>query len=340
MSALLIDPILEAELNARRADVAAIDPGLLPLVDRLIRFTRNGGKQLRPQFLWWGWRAGGGEEHGPGAEATRRAAASLELIQASALIHDDIMDNSDTRRGRPSMHVTVGMSAAIMLGDLALAWADDMFIAAAVELGAGPETLGAWRGMRTEVIAGQLLDLRAAGDHTRDAAIQIREARQVNRFKTAAYTVERPLHLGAALAGAAPRVVTALRTFGIDVGIAFQLRDDLLGVFGDAAVTGKPAGDDLVEAKRTVLLGMARLMLAGKPELLAELDAGVGRDGGPGLTRRLTEIIAGTGAVNAIEGEIDTLLATGLAALDQVRLPPGMVGELRVLAAAATSRRS
>jgi geranylgeranyl diphosphate synthase type I len=331
-----IGPILATELDARRADVAIVDERLVPVVDRLIRFTLDGGKRLRPQFLWWGWRAAGGQEDGKPAASALRAAASLELIQASALVHDDIIDNSDTRRGQPSMHVTVGVSAAILLGDLALAWADDMFTAAARQLDAADEAFDAWRSMRTEVLAGQLLDLRAAAEPDDDPATQASDARRVNRFKTAAYTIERPLHLGAALAGASATTVAALRAYGTAVGQAFQLRDDLLGVFGDAAVTGKPAGGDLIEGKNTVLLATARQRLS--PSLRVELDRGIGRDGGPVQVQRLAELVAGSGAPEIIEDEISALLDSGVAALDEPGLAPAAVDALRKLATAATRR--
>ena len=160
----------------------------------------------------------------------------------------------------------------------------------------------------------------------------------MNRFKTAAYTVERPLQLGATLAGADPRVIGALRGYGAHLGLAFQLRDDLLGVFGDAVVTGKPAGGDLVEGKRTVLLATARSRLRSRPDLLSTLDAGIGRDGGAELTASLAAIIGGSGAVEAVEEEIDALVASGLSALDDAALPAPVVAELRELAAAAVRR--
>ncbi len=312
-----------AALLRHRDEVAAIDARLLVLVDRLIRFAGTGGKRLRPQFLWWGWRAAGGAADGAAADSAWAAAASLELIQASALAHDDIIDNSDTRRGEPSLHVAVGVSPAILLGDLALAWADDLFTEAAVALGAPAEAFAAWRGMRTEVIAGQLLDLAADGSAG--------DARQVNRFKTAAYTVERPLHLGAALAGGSAELIAALRTYGVHLGQAFQLRDDLLGVFGDAAVTGKPAGDDLVEGKQTLLLAVARDRLSAAER--SELDAGLGEASRVG---RLTELVASSGAVQVIEDEISAEVAVALEAL--VDVPEPAAGALRELAGIATNR--
>jgi geranylgeranyl diphosphate synthase type I len=318
-----LDGVLRTELSRRRADVAAVDERLLPLIDRLLRFASTGGKRLRPQFLWWGWRAAGGDPDGPRAQAAWASAASLELIQASALVHDDIIDNSDTRRGEPSVHVAVGVNPAILLGDLALAWADDLFTDGAVALGSPAAAFAAWRGMRTEVIAGQLLDLAADGSAA--------DARQVNRYKTAAYTIERPLHLGAALAGGSAELVTALRAYGVHLGQAFQLRDDLLGVFGDSAVTGKPAGDDLVEGKRTLLLATARDRLDAAD--LAELDAGLGN---PARVSRLVALVAASGAPEVIEDEISRELAAALDSIAEVPDPARTA--LTELAGMATAR--
>ena len=166
---------------------------------------------------------------------------------------------------------------------------------------------------------------------------------RVNRFKTAAYTVERPLHLGAALAGAGAATIRALRTYGADIGVAFQLRDDLLGVYGDPAVTGKPAGDDLLEGKRTLLLATARAALHSDPAVLAELDAGIGNPRAP--VQRLATIIAGTGAPQQMEGRIDELVASGLAALASVdaagkpAVAPAATARLTELAGIVTDRR-
>lgn len=356
--------VITAELARRRADVAAVDPRLTADVDVLVEFVTDGGKRLRPQFLWCGWLAGGGAPAGPDADAVLTVAAALELLQACALLHDDIIDRSERRRGRPSTHRAVakraagagvaadpehyGVSVAILLGDLALAWCDDLFLAGALPLGAAERAAPVWRAMRTEVLAGQLLDLAVTVSAEADPAAQERDAMRVNRYKTAAYTVERPLHLGAALAGARPATVRALRTYGTDVGIAFQLRDDLLGVFGDPAVTGKPAGDDLAEGKQTVLLALARAELGGSPDRaadVADLDAGVGRADAD--TERLTAIIAGTGAAAAVERRIDELARRGLAALaaddaddtdGRPAVPSAVRDRLAAMAQAATAR--
>ena len=346
-----VETLLRVELDARRAEVAAIDPRLTDDLDRLTGHLSAGGKRLRPQFLCWGYRAAvPGSAEIPGG--VLRAAAALELIQACALIHDDIIDRSDTRRGRPSVHRAAekehagsgwlgdpahyGVSDALLIGDLALVWADDLFQQGLDEQGRPPGAQSAWRSMRTEVLAGQLLDLRITADEAADPAAADEDAMLVNRYKTAAYTVERPLHIGAALGGAPADTIAALRRYGRSIGLAFQLRDDLLGVFGDPQVTGKPAGDDLVEGKKTVLLAVARAELMGRPEL-AELDGGVGTALDPAAVDRLTGIIAGTSAVAVVEERISVLLAEGLAALDG--LPVDAADGLRALALAATARR-
>ncbi len=333
-----------------------VDPRLGPTVDELIHFTLNGGKRLRPQFLYWGWRSVvSSQQRTPEREhLVLRAAASLELIQSCALIHDDIIDRSQTRRGEPSTHRALakthavqgmlgdsdhfGVSIAVLLGDLALAWADDLFTDACIALEATGAALPAWRAMRTEVLAGQMLDIGSAAAASADPEQQILDAMAVNRYKTAAYTIERPLELGAALAGGSAAATAALRAYGADVGIAFQLRDDLLGVFGDAAITGKPAGDDLVEGKRTLLLALARRSLLAEPAVLAELDAGVGVATTPADIDELAELIARSGAVEEIETRIEGLTTAGLSALRAANLNPAAAVALVRLAQAATRR--
>ena len=352
--------VIAGELDRRRADVLSIDGRLAGSLDLLVDFVSDGGKRMRPEFLWCGWRAGDGPEAGPAADAALRVGAALEFLQACALLHDDVIDRSERRRGRPATHRAVaarhtgaglagdpdhyGVSVAVLLGDLALAWADDLFLDGAARLDALPAAGPVWRAMRTEVLAGQLLDLAVTASVADDPAAQERDALLVNRYKTAAYTVERPLQLGAALAGAGAATVAALRGYGADIGVAFQLRDDLLGVFGDPVVTGKPAGDDLAEGKRTMLLARARAGLMdaaridpGRRADLAALDAGVGRPDADAA--HLAAVIAGSGAVEAVEARIATLVESALAALDAAPDLPGPVrARLAELADKATAR--
>jgi geranylgeranyl diphosphate synthase type I len=345
-----VEAELAGYLTERTAAAAAIDPVFAEAGEALSAFVLLGGKRLRPTFAWWGWRGAGGQLGTAQAAAVVRAISALELIQACALIHDDLMDASATRRGRPTVHVEFagrhaearwrglparfGAAAAILLGDLALVWADDLLRLAGLTEDALARASVPWQAMRTELLGGQYLDVlhQANGDPSATAALKI------DRFKTAAYTVERPLHLGAALAGADPGLVAAYRRFGADLGIAFQLRDDLLGVFGDPAVTGKPAGDDLREGKRTLLLAIA-MERADEPSR-AEIDAAVGdpdldADG----VERIRGLLTDLGAVRAIEDRITTLTGSALTALRAAPIAEPAAAQLAHLAVAATSRQ-
>jgi geranylgeranyl diphosphate synthase type I len=335
------------------AEICTTEPSVRTGIDALSDFVLGGGKRLRPTFAWWGWRGAGGDPAGEDAEGVLQAAASLELIQACALIHDDLIDSSDSRRGSPTVHIafakhhadqgwlgspaTFGLAAAVLIGDLALAWADDMFADAPLPATTIAAARPAWRAMRTEVLAGQYLDMRtqATGDTSAAAALRI------DMLKTAAYTVQRPLHLGAALAGADDELIGTLLGFGGDVGVAFQLRDDLLGVFGDPSVTGKPAGDDLREGKRTLLvaLGLERAARQNRPGVVNVISAAIGNaalsDTDVDTVRQaLTEV----GAVDAVERHIDELTGTAMTALDRAHLAGPATAELTELVVKATKR--
>ncbi|SER37612.1 polyprenyl synthetase family protein [Corynebacterium cystitidis] len=340
-------------LDQRNDDVAKIGAPVTRAVEHLHSFVLNGGKRVRPLYGWAGFVGGGGLENSPeDPHAVLRAVSSLEFIQACALIHDDIIDSSDTRRGNPTVHRTVeklhadsgwkgnslhfGQSTAILIGDLALVWAEDLWRYSGLSTEALERAAEPWRAMRTEVIGGQLLDinLEATGDESPALA------NAVNRFKTAAYTIERPLHLGAALAGAPEKTISAFRGYGHDIGIAFQLRDDLLGVFGDPEITGKPAGDDLREGKRTVLLSLALARAdEADPTAAAALRAGVGTVTDPTDINKLATIIKDTGAVEQIEQQITTLTESGLAYLTAAGVDKHVHDRLRELAIRATERR-
>lgn len=344
---------LQRFLEAREAEVGRIGAPVSEAVEHLRRFVLNGGKRIRPLYAWAGFAAGlGPERSSENLESVLDAAASLEFIQACALIHDDIIDSSDTRRGAPTVHRAVesrhrdrglqgdpahfGESVSILAGDLALVWAEDMLQDSGLSAAALARTRDPWRGMRTEVIGGQLLDIYLEAE----ASESIGAADSVNRFKTAAYTIERPLHLGAAIAGASPELITALRGYGRDIGIAFQLRDDLLGVFGDPAITGKPAGDDLREGKRTVLLALA-LERADRanPGAAQTIRAGIGAVRDPADIAMIAEYIRATGAEDAVESRITELTRSGLAHLDTVEFPAAVREQLRALAVRSTERR-
>lgn len=345
--------VLSDFLEGRRSKVAKIGEPVTRAVSYLEDFVLGGGKRIRPLYAWAGFVGAGGLEGPEDPQAVLRAVSSLEFIQACALIHDDIIDSSATRRGNPTLHRAVasahqeqnfagladhfGMSVAILVGDMALVWAEDMLRNSGVSADALARLNRPWAGMRTEVIGGQILDisLEASGDES------VQLANNVNRFKTAAYTIERPLHLGAAIAGASPEVIRAFRGYGRDIGIAYQLRDDLLGVFGDPTITGKPAGDDLREGKRTVLLALALERAdAHDPEAAAALRAGVGHTQDPTELARLAQIIHDTGAPDEVEARITELTTSGLAQLETAELSPKVTSVLKDLAIRSTERRS
>ncbi len=345
---------LDAFLASRHSDIAAIGQPVVDAVSYLESFVLDGGKRIRPLYAWAGFVGAGGLDKAEEAPAAMlRAASSLEFIQACALIHDDIVDASDSRRGNPTVHRSLeklhrdhnwrgdsaryGESAAILAGDMALVWAEDMFTDSGLSAAALQRARTAWRGMRTEVIGGQLLDINL--EATNSESIELAE--NVNRFKTAAYTIERPLHLGAAIAGATNKLIAAFRGYGRDIGIAFQLRDDELGVFGDPKVTGKPAGDDLREGKRTVLLALAlRHADAADPTAAATLRRLVGQTDDPDDIARMAQIIADSGAREQLEERITRLTASGLQHLQAANVAPEVTEMLERLAHKSTARKS
>ena len=340
-----VEKALTSFLDQQRGHLAAVDAATAPVADALESFVLGGGKRLRPAFAYWGYRGAGGTD----SDRVVATVAALELVHASALIHDDVMDGSDLRRGEPAVHRRFathhrtagwrgdpdefGTAAAILLGDLCLVWSDELLHASGLD----PEALARARPvfyrMRTEVTTGQYLDIHIQA--SRDTTVA--RALKVARFKSAKYTVEHPLLLGAALAGAGQQVVTAYSGYGLPLGEAFQLRDDVLGMFGDPAHTGKPAGDDLREGKRTYLVASA--FESAPPAERAALAATLGD---PGLdeagVRRLREIVVGTGALARTEQRISDLVAVALDRLATVTLDPEATEVLIALATAATSR--
>jgi geranylgeranyl diphosphate synthase type I len=322
-----VDAALGEFVTAATADLRAVGDELTPMADAAREFVVDSGKRLRPAFCFWGAVAAGAED----TDALVRAAASLELLQACALIHDDLIDHSDTRRGRPAVHRRFaalhreegwrgvdddfGAAAAVLLGDLLLAWSDSMLATSGIDDAALRRARPVSDAMRLEVMAGQYLD---AVEQARGATT-VERALRVTRFKTAKYTVERPLHLGAAIAGSGAEWVAAYSGYGLPLGEAFQLRDDLLGVFGDPSTTGKPAGDDLREGKQTVLVAIAltRLDSAGAALLRESL-------GDPTLSDEriatLRELIAASGAAAEVEAMIASRRDEALTALEATPL--------------------
>ncbi len=344
---------LQAALDSFLTEQAAALAPLGPDVDRLVGEARAvvaGGKRFRAAFCHWGYRAVEPDPADP--TALLRACAAFELLHASALAHDDLMDASDTRRGRPATHrgfatehrqagwrgdpEQYGAAGAILLGDLLLGWADELVRRCGLPWHRVDPALDLFDRCRSEVIAGQFLDVSVQARGHAD----VETAMTVLRYKSAKYSIERPLHVGAALAGAGPETLAALSAFGLPLGEAFQLRDDLLGVFGDPATTGKPAGDDLVEGKRTVLVALA--LDAAPADDAALLDRSLGSPLSVAEVERLRSVIAASGAHAQVEAVIAELTTIAVAALE-VAVAAGHVdgaaaAVLRSLAEAATQR--
>ncbi|MEV7930825.1 polyprenyl synthetase family protein [Kitasatospora sp. NPDC088779] len=340
-----VDGILDGFLTAKaRAATARYLPGEIPRI--LHDFLSSGGKRLRPLLCVTGWRAAGGEGD---PRPVLRVAASLEMFHAFALIHDDIMDRSTTRRGHPTVHRALatlqregrseaaaddlGVGSAILVGDLALAWSDELLHTAGLTPGRLVRILPLIDAMRTEVMYGQYLDLASTGHPTDD----VDRALAIIHYKTAKYTCERPLQIGATLAGADDELRTVLSDFALPLGEAFQLRDDLLGVYGDPDRTGKPTLDDLRDGKHTTLAALA-LKLA-TPDQVARLRRLLGD---PDLTEEQAEdarrVITATGARDMVEQMIRARCAQADHALSRSTIPPAVAATLRELARAATKR--
>ncbi len=340
---------LAAYLQKQRKYLISIAGDLNPVCDALDDFLLDGGKRLRPLFAYAGILASG---VAPSREMVR-AIASLELLQACALIHDDLMDGSDTRRGRPAIHrhfenlhkadsmsgasSQFGESAAVLLGDLALVWSDQMLNTSGIST---QSLLAAQRihdEMRIELMAGQYLDVREAGENT----YSVERSLRIARYKSGKYTIERPLHLGAVIGNplqvSDSALLTALSHYGLPLGEAFQLRDDLLGIFGDPEITGKPAGDDIREGKRTVLMAIALDSLTGasREELLNHL-------GKADITfekvEELRALIIASGALEKVEGLIDSLTNESLVAIEDPAIHPSAREFLTYIALSAVKR--
>jgi geranylgeranyl diphosphate synthase type I len=328
-----VDARMLALLDREIEQWSAADCELREPLTALRDLVLAGGKRLRPAFCHWAFVGAGGD---PGDDLIVDGGAAIELLHTFALIHDDIMDGSSTRRGTDTIHVTFeqrhalsgwrgearrfGEGVAILVGDLAFVYADRLLAAAP------SDAMRVFNDLRVEVNVGQYLDLVG----TAKGSIGHGAAARISRYKSGKYTVERPLHLGAALAGRLPELETPLTNFGLPLGEAFQMRDDLLGVFGDPAATGKPVGEDLREGKPTVLFAAA-VELADAPSARI-----LERYGAPDLDDQeievLQEVLVGTGAVGSVERAIDQLVGRALDALAQASLAAEALTALAELA--------
>ena len=305
------------------------------------RLVLVGGKRLRPAFCQWGYVAAGGD---PGDAMVANAGAAFELMHAFALFHDDVMDDAASRRGNPTTHTVFaqhhrdngwagearrfGEGVAILVGDLAFVYGD-MLMA-----DAGRDAWAIWNELRIELNVGQVLDIIGSVRNERSR----HKAEQICRYKSGKYTIERPLHLGAVMAAPsrADELLPALSAYGLPLGDAFQMRDDVMGAFGDAAVTGKPVGGDLREGKPTPL--MARAVEAAT-SAQAEVLALVGRtDLTDADVERVQQVIVDTGALEDLEMTIARLTVQAVTAIEVASIEPEARDELVALAAYVSQR--
>ena len=360
----LIQSRIDGFLDARASILVSIADELSPVAGFSREFL-SGGKRFRALFCFWGWQAvrttgtDGDTAVTPGGplDAVVSVASALEIFHAAALVHDDIIDNSDTRRGAPAAHrrfeelhadnawtggaASFGSGAATLLGDLLLILSDELFDEGLTEVVSAPARRAAraeFNRMRLEVMAGQYLDIfEEIGWSGQPESDQLVRAERVIIYKSAKYSVEAPLLIGAGLAGATVAQFEALRDFGLPLGIAYQLRDDLLGVFGDSEVTGKPSGDDLREGKRTVLVALTREAVphgtrAAFDELLGDPELT------PQQVETLQMTIRDSGAVDKVETLIADNVARAIEALEDAPLGTGAKAQLRELAVTVTRR--
>ena len=329
-----VDKRLEALLAVERERWAKVDADLVPPIDEIARLVLAGGKRLRPAFCFWGFVGAGGD---PTDELVIDAGAALELLHAFALFHDDVMDGSLTRRGEPTTNAKFearhgveklagesrrfGDGVAILVGDLAYVYSDQLM------RNASPQAWTIWNELRIELNFGQYLDMLGSAMNER----RREKAERICRYKSGKYTIERPLHLGALLA--APTrddLIPVLSTYGLPLGDAFQMRDDVLGAFGDTAITGKPVGDDLREGKPTPLMAIATARA--NAAQLKELQLVGNQDLSPEQIARVQEVIRETGALDELEVVITRLTDEAIAAVQNVPFAQSVRDEMITLA--------
>jgi geranylgeranyl diphosphate synthase type I len=323
-------------LDTERTRWSAFDPDLTQPIDEIARLVLAGGKRLRPAFCHWGFVGAGGN---PDDQRVIDAGAAFELMHAFALFHDDVMDGSATRRGEPTTHIVMsqqheknswvgesrrfGEGAAILVGDLAFVYADQLL------LGAPQPVWSVWNELRVELNFGQYLDMLGSANSER----RLVKAERICRYKSGKYTIERPLHLGAVLAAPekAEQLLPALSAYGLPLGDAFQMRDDVMGAFGETSVTGKPVGDDLREGKPTPLMAMATARAnAAQLGILQLVGSTVLNDA---QVADVQTVIRETGALEQLEQQITSLTDEAIEAVGKAPLSQEARNELVELAA-------
>lgn len=339
-----IAAILDDFTKARSRALTDIGSELEPVAHAMTEFITDGGKRFRPIFAYLGYLGTGASPR----HEILRACTSLELVHVCALIHDDVMDGSDTRRNKPAIHrlfqslhndasyqgdsERFGLASAILLGDLALVWADRLLVESGISREEFINAQDVFANMRDELMAGQYLDVLEGAL----ATTSVERSLKVARFKSGKYSIERPLHFGAALAGR-PEFNEVYSKFGLPLGEAFQLRDDILGVFGDPKVTGKPAGDDIREGKRTVLIAvtMENADLSQRQKLHNALG---NQNLGESEINEIQEIIKTSGALHEVEKLITDLTHEAISALQQSPIDGKIAKVLEEMSVIATQR--
>jgi geranylgeranyl diphosphate synthase type I len=338
-----VDARLSRLLVAERQRWTALAPELAGPIDEIDRLVMAGGKRLRPAFCYWGFVGAGGD---PFDSRVIDAGGAFELMHAFALFHDDVMDDADSRRGAPTTHSVYaeqhqrnqwagesrrfGEGVAILVGDLAFVYADLLLESAS------PEVMAIWNELRIELNIGQFLDIAGSVQRVRD----LESAERICCYKSGKYTIERPLHLGAVLAAPERRaeLLPKLTEYGLPLGDAFQMRDDVMGAFGDERLTGKPVGGDLREGKPTPLLARAVAMASEAQRTVLD------RVGDSDLTDAdvtdIQQVIVDTGALADLENHIARLTRTAIGSLDRIDLVPEARKELVSLAEYVSWRRA
>ncbi|WP_328315672.1 polyprenyl synthetase family protein [Streptomyces sp. NBC_00388] len=337
-----VDRILASFVDQEVGQLTAIDEQLTPLATQLCAVTLE-GKRLRAAFCYWGWRAAGQ----PDCDEMVRAAAAMELVHAAAVVHDDLIDNSPVRRGAPAAHIALqgaltgrtgrqagGRALAMLAGDLLMSWAGQLFTSCGLPASYLARARPMWAVLARELIAGEALEILRTGSRP-----YARSSLQVIRYKTAKYTVEHPLHIGGRLGGGPPALFEVFSAYGLPLGEAFQLRDDLLGIFGDPEVTGKSNMDDLVGHKPTTLL--AATWASADTAERKVLGALLGRRtlDQEGLDQ-VRDIMRRTGAVGQIEDLIAERVQAATAAIVRAGLPAPAAAALTGLVGSAVVRQS
>ncbi|MGW0390605.1 polyprenyl synthetase family protein [Streptomyces sp. NPDC003042] len=336
-----IDRELEQFVAREAAQLLAIDTDLAPVAEQLQVAVAH-GKRLRAAFCYWGWRAAGQ----PDSDALVRTAASVELVHAAAVVHDDIIDDSPIRHGLPTAHSalcgaqqqgparskSVARALAMLVGDLLISLAGQLFVTSGLPAAYLTRARPLWADLARELIAGECLEiLRTGAVPDTDASLK------VIRYKTAKYTVEQPLLIGGALAGAGPRLREAFSAYGLPLGEAFQLRDDLLGLFGDPARTGKANLDDLRTRRPTVLLAETWQAAgpADREQLRRVLER---RHVGTRDLHAVRDVMSRLGAPARVENMINARVEEAARVLDEVDLPAHAARALAELARTAAVR--